>query len=98
MLNAYVERAEGQALAAKGDTAGAHESLWRALDAFAGFPHVFEAARTKEAMAHVSDEPERLRLLGEAIATYRSLGAKPHLERAEGLLHEPSAQGGLNPL
>ena len=86
MLSAYAERAEGQALAASGDTSGARQPLMRALDAFAEFPHVFEAARTKEALALVSDEPERLRLLGEAIAAYRSLGATPHLERAEGLL------------
>jgi class 3 adenylate cyclase/tetratricopeptide (TPR) repeat protein len=96
LLNAVAERAQGQALAASGDTSGARESLSRALDAFAGFPHVFEAARTKEALALVSDEQERERLLEEAIATYRSLAAKPHLERAEGLLHAPSTQGGLN--
>jgi hypothetical protein len=94
LLTAVAERAQGQALAASGDPSGARESLSRALDAFAGFPHVFEAARTKEALALVSDEPERNRLLEEAIATYRSLGAKPHVERAEGLLHASSTQGG----
>jgi hypothetical protein len=96
MLNAYGERAEGQALAASGDTPGARESLSRALDAFASFPHVFEAARTKEALALVNDGAERNRLLEEAIATYRSLGAKPHLERAEKLLQAAPTQGGLN--
>ncbi|MEX0626385.1 MAG: hypothetical protein WD402_07565, partial [Chloroflexota bacterium] len=86
LLNAVAERAMGQALAAGGDTAGAHASLSRALAAFQGFPHVFEAARTQEALALVSDEADRKRLLQEAIATYRSLGASPHLERA-GALH-----------
>ena len=87
LLDALAERAAGQALAAAGDMPGARESLSRALAAFQGFPHVFEAARTQEALALVSDEPERERLLQEAIATYRSLGASPHLERAEALLH-----------
>jgi class 3 adenylate cyclase len=86
MLNAYAERAEGEALAASGDTSGARASMQRALAAFASFPHVFEAARTQEALAVVSDEPERNRLLEAAIATYRSLRASPHLARAEALL------------
>ena len=86
LLNALAERAAGQALAASGDMPGARESLSGALAAFQGFPHVFEAARTQEALALVSDEPERERLLQEAIATYRSLGATPHMERAEALL------------
>ena len=86
LLNALAERAEGQALAARGDTSGARQALSRALSAFQGFPHVFEAARTQEALAQVSETPERERLLQEAVATYRSLGAAPHVERAEGLL------------
>ncbi|MEX0710682.1 MAG: AAA family ATPase, partial [Chloroflexota bacterium] len=86
LLNALAERATGQALAAGGDIPGARESLSRALAAFQGFPHVFEAARTQEALALVSDGPDRKRLLQEAIATYRSLGAAPHLARSEGLL------------
>ncbi len=85
LLNALAERASGQALAARGDMPGAHASLSRALAAFQGFPHVFEAARTQEALALVSDEAGRKRLLQEAIATYRSLGASPHLRRAEAL-------------
>jgi class 3 adenylate cyclase/tetratricopeptide (TPR) repeat protein len=86
LLNAVAERAMGQALAASGNRSGAEESLTRALAAFQGFPHVFETARTQEALALVSDEPDRKRLLGEAIATYRTLGATPHLERAEAVL------------
>ena len=93
LLNRLAERATGQALAATGDTAGAREALTRVLAAFQGFPHVFEAARTQEALALVSDETERDRLLQQAIVTYRSLGAVPHRERAEGLLTQPSTQG-----
>ncbi|MBA3688834.1 MAG: AAA family ATPase [Chloroflexi bacterium] len=86
LLNALAERAEGQALAAGRDRSGAKDSLSRALASFQGFPHVFEAARTQEALALVSDEPERNRLLENAIATYRLLGAAPHVARAEALL------------
>ena len=90
LLNALADRTSGQALAAAGDVPAAREALSRALAAFQGFPHVFEAARTQEALALVSDEPERERLLQEAIATYRTLGATPHRERAEGLrAHRP---------
>jgi class 3 adenylate cyclase len=89
-LNALADRASGQALAAAGDMPGARESLSRALAAFQSFPHVFEVARTQEALALVSDEADRERLLQEAIATYRTLGATPHRERAEGLrAHRP---------
>jgi hypothetical protein len=95
-LAALADRAQGQALAASGDLSGAREVLSRALSAFQGFPHVFEAARTQEALAMVSDGPDRNRLLEEAIETYRSLGAAPHLERAEKLLHATTTQGGLN--
>jgi hypothetical protein len=86
LLDALAERAVGQALAAGGDRSGAHEVLSRALAAFQRFPHRFEAARTQEALAVVSQGSERERLLGEAIATYRALGAVPHVERVERLL------------
>jgi class 3 adenylate cyclase len=86
LLDAMAERAEGQALASTGDRPGARASLSRALAAFQRFPMVFEAARTQEALALVSDAAARESLLGEAIAVYRSLGASPHLARAEGLL------------
>lgn len=86
LLNAIAERASGQALAASGDRAGGGELLSRALASFQRFPHVFEAARTQEALALVSEGSERERLLGEALATYRALGAVPHVERAEHLI------------
>jgi hypothetical protein len=89
LLNALANRASGHAFAAAGDMPGARESLSRALAAFESFPHVFEAARTQEALALVSDEPERERLLQEAMTTYRALRATPHQERAEGLLGPP---------
>jgi tetratricopeptide (TPR) repeat protein len=85
LLDAMAVRAEGLAFAAAGDTARARDSLSRALALFQGFPMVFEAARTQEALASVSDQPERMRLLGEVISTYRALGAAPHLARAEAL-------------
>jgi predicted ATPase/class 3 adenylate cyclase len=83
LLNALAERATGQALAARGDRSGARESLALALADFLRFPHVFEAARTQEALAGVSSGAERAALLEAAVATYRSLGAAPHLARAE---------------
>jgi hypothetical protein len=86
LLDAVTERAAGRALAAGGELTGAREALSRALTAFQRFPHRFEAARTQEALAMVSEGVERERLLGEAIASYRSLRAVPHVKRAEGLL------------
>jgi tetratricopeptide (TPR) repeat protein len=86
LLNAIAERALGQALAASGDVPGGRDSLSRALASFQRFPHVFEAARTQEALALVSEGSERERLLGEALVTYRALGAAPHVERAERLI------------
>jgi class 3 adenylate cyclase len=86
LLNALAERATGQALAARGDVSGARDSLARALADFQRFPHVFEAARTQEALAGVSSDAESAALLEAAVATYRSLGAAPHLARAEALL------------
>lgn len=86
MVDALAERAEGMAFAARGEADRARESLSHTLSAFDGFEMVFEVALTKEALASVSSGPERGRLLGEAIATYRSLRAAPHLARAEGLI------------
>jgi class 3 adenylate cyclase/tetratricopeptide (TPR) repeat protein len=86
LLDALADRAVGQALAAGGDRSGAREALSRALAAFQRFPHRFEAARTQEALALVSQGSERERLLGEALATHRGLGAVPHVERVERLL------------
>lgn len=85
LLDAVADRAVGQALAAGGDTSGAREALSRALAAFQRFPHRFEAARTQEALALVSEASEQERLLDEALATYRALGAAPHVQRVEGL-------------
>jgi hypothetical protein len=86
LLDAVADRAVGQALAAGGQLASAREALSRALAAFQRFPHRFEAASAQEALAMVSEGGERERLLREAIATYRSLGAVPHVKRAEVLL------------
>jgi hypothetical protein len=86
LLDALAERAHGEALAAAGDAAGARASLSRTLAALQRFPHVFEAARTQEALAAVSDEGATDALLREAIATYESLGAAPHVARAQRLL------------
>jgi hypothetical protein len=86
LLDALAERAQGQAAAAVGDAAPARASLSHALAAFQRFPHVFESARTQEALALVSDEGARDALLREAIATYESLGASPHVARAQALL------------
>jgi hypothetical protein len=86
LLDALAERAHGQVLAAAGDESGARASLSSALAAFQRFPHVFELARTREAQALMSDEAARASLLREAIASYQTLGAAPHLARAQELL------------
>ena len=78
------DRAEGLAAAASGDSHRARELLRAAVT---GFDRIspFEAARAREALAGV-DRGDRDRLLGEALAIYERLGARPHADRVRSAL------------
>jgi hypothetical protein len=82
MAGPATDRAEGLAAAAAGDEARARELLSRAIDGFDRVS-VFEAARTREALAAI-DPGARESLLAAALATYERLGAKPHVDRVTG--------------
>ena len=86
LLDGLAERAAGQASAAHDEADSARESMARAMASFDRLPMPFEAARTREALAGISSGAERVVLLEAAVASYRSLGAAPHLARAEALL------------
>ena len=60
-------------------------ALRSALEAFERLPDVFEAARTREALAEAIP-PERESLLRAALSTYEQLGAAPHAARVRELL------------
>jgi hypothetical protein len=65
---------------AAGDREAGTASLRSALDAFERIPDVFEAARTREALADAV-ESERPALLAAALSAYEQLGAAPHVAR-----------------
>ena len=79
-----IDRAEGLAAAAAGDEAQARELLGRAIDSFDRVS-IFEAARTREALAAI-DPAAREALNAAALATYERLGAKPHADRIRAAL------------
>jgi tetratricopeptide (TPR) repeat protein len=86
-VDAHVDRAAGRSLVAAGQVDEGVVVLRRALATFDRIPVVFEAARTREALAEAVPD-EREALLGDALATYERLGATPHAERVR------VAQGG----
>jgi hypothetical protein len=79
LIGPNVDRAEGIAAAAAGDMERARQLLRAAV---AGFDAVsaFDASRAREALAAV-DPDRRDELLGEALAGYERLGARPHADR-----------------
>jgi hypothetical protein len=79
-LDAHVDRAQGRSLVAAGRTDDGIAGLRRAVETFDGIPVVFEAARSREALADAVPG-ERAELLINALATYERLGAEPHVER-----------------
>jgi class 3 adenylate cyclase len=79
-----IDRAEGLAAAAAGDEARARELLGRAIDSFDRVS-IFEAARTREALAAI-DPAAREALYAAALATYARLGATPHADRIKAVL------------
>jgi len=84
-LDVLAGRAEGRSLVAAGDHDGGVAALRLALEAFDRLPDVFEAARTREALAEAVPA-ERDALLRTALATYEALGAAPHAARVRELL------------
>jgi len=84
-LDVLARRAEARSLVAAGDREGGVAALRSALEAFDRLPDVFEAARTREALAEAVPA-ERDALLRAALATYEELGAAPHAARVRALL------------
>jgi hypothetical protein len=79
-LDAVARRAEGRSQFAAGDREGGVAALRSALEALERLPDVFEAARTREALAEVV-EAERPALLAAALSAYEQLGALPYAAR-----------------
>jgi len=88
VLEALGQRAEGRSRVAAGDQDGGVAALRSALAAFDQLPDVFEAARTREALAEVLDA-ERPALLRAALSTYEHLRAAPHAARVSERLARP---------
>jgi hypothetical protein len=84
-LDVVARRAEGRSLLAAGDSDGGVAALRSALEAFDRLPDVFEAARTREAIAEAVPA-ERETLLRAALSAYEQLGAAPHATRVRQLL------------
>jgi len=84
-LSALATRAEGLSRIAAGEGSGGVEALRSSLAAFERLPGVFEAARTREALADAVPG-EREALLRAALAAYEGLGAAPHAARVRQLL------------
>jgi class 3 adenylate cyclase len=85
LVGATCDRAEGALELATGDRDRATGLLRAAVDRFQGMNVPFEVARTKEllAEAQIEDGDE---LLEQALATYDTLGARPHAERVLAVL------------
>ena len=87
-VDAHMDRARGRILVAAGQVEAGAASLRRSIETFDRVPVVFEAARTREALADALPD-ERAELLAAALATYERLGAAPHVERVRGKLAAP---------
>ncbi|HEY7463836.1 MAG TPA: hypothetical protein VH987_05270 [Candidatus Limnocylindria bacterium] len=79
-VEAHLDRAMGRSLIGQGRIEEGVELLRRAIAIFDRVPVVFEAARTREALADAVPA-QRAQLLAAALATYQTLGAHPHVER-----------------
>ena len=87
-LDALAQRGEGRSRLAGGDLDEGVAALRSALEAFDRLPDVFEAARTREALAAAVGD-ERPTLLKKALSAYEQLGATPHSARVTALLGLP---------
>lgn len=82
-LRPYVDRAEGRAKLAEGNSAGAAAGLEAARREFELLGYRFEAARTAELLAGVPGLPNRHTLLEQASEAYEALGATLSLARVQ---------------
>jgi class 3 adenylate cyclase/tetratricopeptide (TPR) repeat protein len=82
-LRPYVDRSQGRAELAKGDSARATAGLEAAKREFELLDYRFEAARTAELLAEVPGVTNRGALLQQAGETYEALGAAPSLARVQ---------------
>jgi tetratricopeptide (TPR) repeat protein len=82
------DRAEGELLIKRGEIDLARPLLERGLQRFEALSVPFEAARTRELLAHLADPPAARQLLENALETYRRLGALPYVARVEAALAE----------
>jgi len=82
-LRPYLDRAEGRAKLAEGNSAGAAAGLEAARRAFELLGYRFEAARSAELLADVPGLPNRQALLEQAREAYEALGATPSLARVQ---------------
>jgi hypothetical protein len=89
------DRADGLRTLAAGDRLEAARLLRRALEAYERIGMPFEAARTREHLAQVSDGAERATLLRGALETYERLGATPHAERVRVALTAKTREASL---
>jgi len=86
LLGPFIDRAQARSRAAAGDHASAIDLFESAITGFASLTCPFEAARTRELLADVPGATGRQGLLGDALATYESLGAAPHAARVRAKL------------
>jgi hypothetical protein len=86
LLGPAADRAEARLLLGRGRGAEAVAPARRALAEFERLGMPFEIARTRELLADLTDAGERDELLAKALATYETLGARPHVERVRGVL------------
>jgi hypothetical protein len=90
-LRPIVDRAQGRALAAVGDSAEAAARLRAALAGFSALLYQFEAARTAEALAEIPGVPNRDEAFRQALETYEALAASPSMARLSGRSARPPA-------
>ncbi|HEX2089968.1 MAG TPA: adenylate/guanylate cyclase domain-containing protein [Actinomycetota bacterium] len=86
LLRAMATRAQGMSLAAQGDPRNAKRASMRAEAEFDRLHMRFEVARTREAVAEVSDDATARELLEAALGTYEELRAAPHASRVRNAL------------
>lgn len=86
VLGPACDRAEGLIQAAAGDLDAAADSLRRSMDAFDRLGERYEAARTREALAGVTNSERARDLFADALGQYEYLGARPDAERVSALL------------
>jgi hypothetical protein len=85
----FTDRAEAELALHEGRRDDARRLLDTALAEYERLEMPFEAARTRELLAEVSDDSERVALLGDAWAAYERLGATPSVERVRARLGGP---------